>query len=62
MSNNFMDPLYDCVFWKRHRKRSANAQLAATTMVGRDGVTAHALDPERLLDVLREYDSVGTAR
>ena len=32
-----------------------NALLAARTMTGRDGITAHALDHERLLDVMRRY-------
>ena len=29
-----------------------NALLAAETMTGRDGITAHRLDPERLLRAL----------
>jgi len=32
-----------------------NALLAARTMVGRDGITAHALDHDRLLDVMARY-------
>ena len=32
-----------------------NALLAAETMTGRDGITAHALDHGRLLDVMDEY-------
>ena len=32
-----------------------NALLAALTMTGRDGITAHALDHERLLDVMARY-------
>jgi D-aminopeptidase len=32
-----------------------NALLAAETMTGRDGITAHALDPERLVAVMRHY-------
>ena len=32
-----------------------NALLAARSMTGRDGITAHALDHERLLDVMRRY-------
>ncbi len=32
-----------------------NALLAAQTMTGRDGVTAFALDPDRLLDVMARY-------
>ena len=34
-----------------------NAMLAAETMVGRDGVTAHALDPDRLAALLHEHVS-----
>ncbi len=32
-----------------------NALLAAETMTGRDGITAHALDHNRLLDVMAQY-------
>jgi D-aminopeptidase len=32
-----------------------NALLAADTMTGRDGITAHALDPDRLLSVMRAH-------
>jgi D-aminopeptidase len=32
-----------------------NALLAATTMTGRDGITAYALSPDRLLDVMGRY-------
>jgi D-aminopeptidase len=32
-----------------------NALLAAETMTGRDGITAYALDHDRLLDVMAEY-------
>ena len=53
LSNNHLDPLYDSVV-EATQEAILNAQLAADTMVGRDGVTAHALDHERLLAVLRE--------
>ncbi len=33
----------------------ANALLQAETMIGRDGIRAHALDGDRLLDVMRRY-------
>ncbi len=36
-----------------------NALLAAETMVGRDGITAHAIDNERLLSALRSVREVG---
>ena len=32
-----------------------NALLAAETMVGRDGVTAHKLDHDRLIDIMARY-------
>jgi D-aminopeptidase len=32
-----------------------NALLAAETMTGRDGITAHALNHDRLLDVMAQY-------
>ena len=32
-----------------------NALLAAQTMTGRDGITAHAIDHDRLLDVMARY-------
>jgi D-aminopeptidase len=34
-----------------------NALLAAETMTGRDGITAHALDHDRLLEIMRDYGS-----
>jgi len=55
LSNNHIDPLFDSVV-EATQEAILNAQLAAETMVGRDGVTAHALDPERLAAVLRKYD------
>jgi D-aminopeptidase len=33
-----------------------NALLAAETLTGRDGITAHALDHERLVDILARYN------
>lgn len=39
-----------------------NALLAAETMTGRDGITAHALDPDRLLDVMARYGRGPRAR
>ena len=60
LSNNYLDPLYDSVV-EATQEAILNAQLAAETMVGRDGVTAHALDPERLVAVLEKYDRLKTA-
>jgi D-aminopeptidase len=39
-----------------------NALLAARTMTGRDGITAHALDHDRLLDVMARYGRGPRAR
>jgi D-aminopeptidase len=61
LSNNYLDPLYDSVV-EATQEAILNAQLAAGTMVGRDGVTAHALDHERLLEVLRKYDRMRYVR
>ena len=55
LANNFVDPLYDAVV-EATQEAILNAQLAAQTMVGRDGVTAHALDSERLVSVLTKYE------
>jgi len=54
LSNNYLDPLYDAVI-EATMEAILNAQLAAETMVGRDGVTAYALDPELLLSILTRY-------
>ena len=55
LSNNYMDPLFAAVV-EATQEAILNAQLAAETMVGRDGVTAYRLDTERLVRVLRKYD------
>ncbi|MGH2417726.1 MAG: P1 family peptidase, partial [Candidatus Limnocylindria bacterium] len=36
-----------------------NALLAAETMTGRDGITAHALDPDRLVEIMRAHGRLG---
>jgi D-aminopeptidase len=60
LSNNYVDPLYDSVV-EATQEAILNALLAAETMVGRDGVTAHALDPERLVAVLKQYHRLKSA-
>ncbi len=55
LANNHLDPLFDAVV-EATQEAILNAQLGADTMVGRDGVTAFALDPEMLLDALKRYD------
>jgi D-aminopeptidase len=52
LANAHIDPLYDAVI-EATEEAIANALLAAETMSGRDGVVAHALGSDRLLNVLR---------
>ncbi len=40
---------------RRTEEAITNALLAAETMTGRDGITAHALDPHRLVSVMRAH-------
>jgi D-aminopeptidase len=44
-----MDPLFYAAI-EATEAAIVNALLAAETMIGRDGITAHALTAERLLD------------
>jgi D-aminopeptidase len=54
LSNSSLDPVFDAVV-ECTQEAILNALVAADTMVGRDGVTAHGLDPERLRKVVTEY-------
>lgn len=54
LSNTFIEALFDAVV-EATEEAIVNALLAAETMTGRDGVTAHRLDPERLVAVLRDH-------
>jgi D-aminopeptidase len=47
-----MDPLFYAAI-EATEAAIVNALLSAETMIGRDGITAHALTAERLLDALR---------
>ena len=49
-----MDALFYAVI-EATEEAIVNAMLAAETMTGRDGVTAYALEPERLRSVMRHY-------
>jgi len=49
-----IDPLLEAVA-EATEEAITNALLAAETMVGRDGITAHALDHDRLVEVLRAH-------
>jgi D-aminopeptidase len=52
LADAYLDPLFHGVI-EATEEAVVNALLAAETMTGRDGVTAYALDPERLLGLLR---------
>ena len=47
-----IDPLFDAVI-EATEESIVNALVAATTVVGRDGITAHAIPHDRLVEVMR---------
>jgi D-aminopeptidase len=49
-----MNPLFYAAI-EATEEAIANALLQAETMTGRDGITAHAVDPARLLEVMGRY-------
>jgi D-aminopeptidase len=49
-----IDPLFEATV-EATEEAITNALLAAETMVGRDGITAHALDPDRLVSIMRAH-------
>lgn len=51
LSNTYITPLFDAVV-EATEEAILNALLAAESMTGRDGITAHRLDPDRLLRAL----------
>jgi len=54
VGDGVIDALFDGVI-EATEEAIVNALVAATTMVGRDGVTAHALPHDRLLEVMARY-------
>src|SRR3989442_3263958 len=54
LSNTYITDLFDAVV-EATEEAIVNALIAAKTMTGRDGVTAHGLDPDRLVSVLRRH-------
>jgi D-aminopeptidase len=54
LSNTYIGALFDAVV-EATEEAIVNALLAAETMVGRDGVTAHRLEPARLVEILDEH-------
>ena len=53
-----IDPLFEAVA-EATEEAITNSLVAAETMTGRDGITAHALDHERLIAVMREHGRIG---
>ena len=49
-----INPLFEAVA-EATEEAIVNALLAAETMIGRDGVTAHAMNPERLITIMRQH-------
>jgi D-aminopeptidase len=54
LSDSEISPFYDAVI-ESTEEAILNAMLAAETMTGRDGNTVHALEPELLVEVLRQF-------
>jgi D-aminopeptidase len=54
LANSYLDAVFDAVI-EATEEAILNALLCAETMTGRDGLTAHALDPDRLLAVLDRH-------
>jgi D-aminopeptidase len=53
LSDSEISPFYDAVI-ESTEEAILNAMLAAETMTGRDGNTVHALEPELLVEALRQ--------
>ncbi len=54
VADRAIDPLFDATI-EATEEAIVNALVAATTMVGRDGVTAHALPHDRLLETMARH-------
>ncbi len=54
VADRVMDPLFDVTI-EATEEAIVNALVSAQTMVGRDGVTAHALPHDRLLETMARY-------
>ena len=53
-----IDPLFGAAI-EATEEAIVNALLNAATMTGRDGITAHALPHDRLLEVMRDHGRSG---
>jgi D-aminopeptidase len=58
VADHAIDPLFNAVI-EATEEAIVNALIAAQTMVGRDGVTAHALPHDRLLEIMERYGRGG---
>jgi D-aminopeptidase len=58
LSDTYITGLFDAVV-ESTEEAIVNAVLGAETMVGRDGVTAHALSDERLRSAMEHYERAG---
>ncbi|HEY1332112.1 MAG TPA: P1 family peptidase [Actinomycetota bacterium] len=58
LANRHLTPLFEAVI-EATEEAITNALVAAETMVGRDGATAHALPHDRLVEVMAKYRPVG---
>ena len=57
LSDAYIDRYFDAVV-EATEEAILNALIAAETTVGRDGITAHALPHDRLLEVLEHHDAL----
>ncbi len=53
-----INPLFEAVV-EATEEAITNALLAAETMTGRDGITAHAVDHDRLVEIMRAHGRIG---
>jgi D-aminopeptidase len=56
--DDHINPLFEAVA-EATEEAIANVLLGADTMTGRDGITAHALDPDRLVSIMRAHGRIG---
>jgi D-aminopeptidase len=61
LANRWISPLFQAVV-EATEEAILNALLAAEAMTGRGGATAHALEPDRLLDALAQLGWTGGQR
>ncbi len=54
LSNTYITDLFDAVI-EATEEAIVNTLVAAETMIGRDGITAYGLEPDRLVDVMKQY-------